>query len=349
MNIIPLKPGDIVTVNSDLKVRVFPTIHRVPSQGYALYKVTAGCLLPEYSGLPGKDIGALRRSGVKVLSDETESLELVYTGDTVIEGLLQPCNSFIFTAAILIMELTYLDGDRQKAIDRGHIHLQDIVENADKFQNQQIVFVHLSERYGPHGKALMMLRDSLPPDILRRSVVSLRSFGSGEHLTKIAAVDWNKRRADVGWGWGRQVNSSSHGGGRSRSNVGNISNSNSQLQHFSGDISTSVHSRSLSTVTSGANVSFSHTDNRSSSYSESNTPSDMQEAVSRLHMSDNSTENRRSEFDHIPFDGDRDSREGLGSGGGRRGGFRGRGPGGPIWRGLAQSGGGRRNPRYHRG
>lgn len=203
MNIIAVKPGDIISIGSDITVRVFPTIHRVPSQGYALYKKKRGGLLKQYSTLSGREIGELRKSGERLNEDDTESLEFVYTGDTVFEGLMQPCNQFIFSAAIIVLELTYLDGDRQKAIDRGHIHLTDIVENAHLFKNQQIIFVHLSERYAPHGKALNMLREGLPPDMIDRCAVSLRSFGSGEHLTTLCNVDWKKRNAEVGWGWGR--------------------------------------------------------------------------------------------------------------------------------------------------
>ena len=203
MNIISVKPGDIISIGSDISVRVFPTIHRVPSQGYALYKKKRGGLLKQYSNLSGREIGELRKSGERLNEDDTESLEFVYTGDTVFEGLMQPCNHFIFSAAILVLELTYLDGDRQKAIDRGHIHLGDIVENAHLFQNQQIIFVHLSERYAPHGKALNMLRQGLPKDMIDRCAVSLRSFGSGEHLTTLCNVDWKKRNSEVGWGWGR--------------------------------------------------------------------------------------------------------------------------------------------------
>ena len=108
MNIIPVCPGDVVYINTDLIVKVFPTIHRVPSQGYALYKKSTGCLLEQYRHLSGKEIGELRRGSTKITSDDSESLELVYTGDTTFEGLLQPCNHFIFSSAILILELTYL-------------------------------------------------------------------------------------------------------------------------------------------------------------------------------------------------------------------------------------------------
>ena len=203
MNIVPLKPGDVISIGADISVRVFPTIHRVPSQGYALYKKSRGGLLKQYSNLSSQEIGELRRSGTKLTHEDTESLEFVYTGDTVFEGLMQPCNQFIFSAAILVLELTYLDGDRTKAVDRGHIHLMDVVENSNLFKNEQIIFVHLSERYAPHGRALKMLRDGLPSEMIDRCAVSLRSFGSGEHLTRLSNVDWKKRNAEVGWGWGK--------------------------------------------------------------------------------------------------------------------------------------------------
>lgn len=256
MNIIPIGPEDVVNVNSDLFVKVFRTIHRVQSQGYALYKKTAGTLLEQYLNIPSKEISELKRRGVKITHEDSESLELVYTGDTIFEGLTLPANKFIFESPILILELTYLDGDKSKAIDRGHIHLDDIVQNSQEFRNQQIVFVHLSERYAPHSKALNMLRDGLPASILDRSVVSLRSFGSGEHLTKISNVDWNKRRAEVGWGWGRQVrpfNGSGHvrgshipaGSSSSSSQAQSFtSKNNAPISHpdtseFSGDVSSS--------------------------------------------------------------------------------------------------------------
>lgn len=230
MKIIPIGPGDSVNVNADLIVKVFRTIHRVPSQGYALYKRRTGSLLEQYFNIPSTEIRELKRRGIQVTCEDTETLELVYTGDTVFEALMLPCNTFVFESPILILELTYLDGDKSKATDRGHIHLDDIVQNSEIFKNQQIVFVHLSERYAPHSKALNMLRDGLPTCILDRSVVSLRSFGSGEHLTKIN-VDWNKRRAEVGWGWGRQVRPVGHVRGRDSHSLAGSSSSSSQVNH----------------------------------------------------------------------------------------------------------------------
>ena len=59
-----------------------------------------------------------------------------------------PAHSYIFQAHTLITELTYLDGDRNKAARYGHIHLDDIIENAQLFKHvQTLIFVHLSQKY----------------------------------------------------------------------------------------------------------------------------------------------------------------------------------------------------------
>jgi ribonuclease Z len=183
-------------------VRPFHTEHRVPSHGYALYTMRKGKLLPEYQNLAQEEIGQLRRQGIAIKSPDTEQLEIVYTGDTLFSGLLRPENAFVFEAPILIMELTYLDGKREKAIERTHIHLDDVLEHADYFHNQQIVFVHLSQKYSA-SMALEILRDRLPASLSDRCFVNLSSFGvTTEHLTAINDRRWSQRqRVEAGWGW----------------------------------------------------------------------------------------------------------------------------------------------------
>lgn len=63
----------------------------------------------------------LRRRGEDVCFYK-ESVEVVYTGDTLMKGLLsQP---LVWKARLLIMEVTYLDGDRAVALKNFHIHVQ---------------------------------------------------------------------------------------------------------------------------------------------------------------------------------------------------------------------------------
>jgi ribonuclease Z len=199
MNIKIVKPSDIISIGSQYLVKVFETIHRVPSQGYAIYRLSKGKLLPAYSDLTQNELKALRSQGVNIISSPIETLDTVYTGDTTFQGVLN--NPFILQAPVLIMECTYLDGAREKANTWSHVHIEDIVEFASMFQNRQLVLVHLSQKYSC-SRALELLRLQLPDDLVERVVVNLRSFGSSEMLTKINDHRWSKARNHVaGWGW----------------------------------------------------------------------------------------------------------------------------------------------------
>jgi len=74
----------------------------------------------EYIDLSKEAIRELRLNGENIYADPYDTLELIYTGDTSIEGFLLPENEFIFKAPILITELTYLEGDRSKAIGKKY-------------------------------------------------------------------------------------------------------------------------------------------------------------------------------------------------------------------------------------
>ena len=79
----------------------------------------------------------------------SDSIVQVYTGDTTLSGLLQyDSSAFIFRSHTLIIEVTYLDGEKAKAEKYGHVHIEDIVENAHLFYEvEHLVFVHLSQKY----------------------------------------------------------------------------------------------------------------------------------------------------------------------------------------------------------
>jgi hypothetical protein len=148
-----------------LQVFAFPTQHRVPSQGYAVIHSKRGALFPQYANCELQEIVELRKQKVRVHGQEL-TVELVYSGDTTMQGLLdvpqqfndylrdtdrqfsvdstagshsllQSLNlDFVFTAEILIMEMTYLDGEVAKAVDRGHLHLQQLLEHGGMFGNR---------------------------------------------------------------------------------------------------------------------------------------------------------------------------------------------------------------------
>ncbi len=71
--------------------------------------------------------------------------------DEIVKAVLE--NPVLFQAHVLMMECTYLGlGDEgeetQKfAKERSHIHIKDIEDHIDLFQNQKLVLCHFSRRY----------------------------------------------------------------------------------------------------------------------------------------------------------------------------------------------------------
>ncbi len=193
MDIRVMRPGESALVGSKNQYRVlaFATTHRVQSQGYAIYSTSVeepSRLMDIYKHLPGPEIGILKKQGVEVSIPAVtkEHLDLVYTGDTTFSGLLLPETRFIFTAEILITECTYLDGPQEKALTHQHIHLQDIAEHVEYFQNRQIVLTHISARHKPCDNILRILRNcSLPAEFKDRVAVTLRAFGMNDDLTQL--------------------------------------------------------------------------------------------------------------------------------------------------------------------
>lgn len=216
MNIVAMNPGDSVVVGnqqSQFRVMAFSTMHRVQSQGYAVYsiKTTKGKLLEEYRSLSGREIGELKKSGVEVTSpaEHSEHLDLVYSGDTIFEGLLncpQISAKDLFKADILIMECTYLDGPYDRAMQWEHVHIDDIVNNISIFQETGLlVLTHISVRYAPWQRCIKLLKNALPAEIREKTMVTLKEFGSKHVLTTLrdAEQQVERRKGTPGFGWGQ--------------------------------------------------------------------------------------------------------------------------------------------------
>jgi ribonuclease Z len=230
MNIIPVTAGVLFQPTPSISVVPFRTIHRVPSQGYALYTKMKSSMLPQYEHLSSAERKVLRAQGIE-LSPKQWTLDIVYTGDTTFEALLLPENAFIFTAPVLILEATYLDGESSKAKERGHIHLDEIIEHAHLFQNEAICFVHLSAKYSA-SMAFNLFRNKLPESLFRRSYVNLASFHVNEVFTKLTDINW--RQKQPGWGWSEtrhhQTNKGHDSSSSSSNNSHNIYNNHRYQQ-----------------------------------------------------------------------------------------------------------------------
>jgi ribonuclease Z len=158
-------PGDEVDLSRENVVTAFATTHTVPSVGYVVWDRRFK-LKDEYLGLPGEKIRDLRQSGVEVTREVRTPL-LAYTGDTSPAGLdgYPP----VFQAKILISELSFIRPNhrREKIHKFGHMHLDDYLERADRFENELIIWAHLSTRYHPQ-EVRRLVEARLPPRLRDR-------------------------------------------------------------------------------------------------------------------------------------------------------------------------------------
>jgi hypothetical protein len=165
-----------------------------PALAYVIGSRTTSGLKEEYQHLDRDEIRQLVKSGVSIKSDPIENIEVAYTGDTCVNGLIKHDESTscykigqLFQAELLLCELTFLDSSddeeqRSKAIERGHIHINDIerifsshisswcdkeVVESDDRQKKKLVFYHVSAKYQPGMRALDLIIEGLPNQLMR--------------------------------------------------------------------------------------------------------------------------------------------------------------------------------------
>jgi ribonuclease Z len=140
-----VNPGDEMLLSNGLVVSVVKTYHTIPSVGYIVWERRKR-LKEEYNTLKESEIRNLAISGVEV-SREIRIPKVAYLGDSRIQALDE--NPLMLQADILIMELSFVaKRHRGERIHKyGHIHLDDIVERQQLFQNNTVIASHFSTRY----------------------------------------------------------------------------------------------------------------------------------------------------------------------------------------------------------
>jgi ribonuclease BN (tRNA processing enzyme) len=184
MKLIGVNPGDEFNLplrkqfdGSQLFIRVFATSHAgCPSVGYVIGRRLKPSLKREYQGLPGEKLRELAKSGIQ-LKETTEYLEVAYSGDTTVDALSET-KSIWESCHTIICECTMLQASdiaRDMAHDRGHMHIDDIVQlfhDVDLRKDQRLVLMHISDRYNAE-EALELIAESIPQEISRNILVSV--------------------------------------------------------------------------------------------------------------------------------------------------------------------------------
>ena len=163
--LVGLSPGESVSVGKRRIARPLRAFHPVHCQGYAIMELRKR-LRPDLARQGKQAIAAARERGEEVSSTWEHPL-VVFSGDTKIEFIEH--NECARKADLLIMEVTFVD-DRvsvESARANGHIHIDEVVERADMFENKATLFTHLSARYR-QDEAQAAINAKLPPSLRER-------------------------------------------------------------------------------------------------------------------------------------------------------------------------------------
>ncbi len=160
--LIAIGPGDEIELSREHVVTVSATTHTVPSFGFVVWQRRRK-LKAEYQDLSGEQIRDLRLGGTDV-TNEIRMPKLAYLGDSAPAGL-DACEA-MFRAEVLIMELTFVaPSHRKDKIHKfGHMHLDDLIERRDRFENELIIAGHFSTRY--HSRQIENRVRKVLPDML---------------------------------------------------------------------------------------------------------------------------------------------------------------------------------------
>ena len=171
--LIGMAPGDAIDLSATHFVTAFATHHPVPSRGYVVWE-RRHKLKEEFVNLPGDTLKELRESGVSLTTDVPVPL-VCYTGDTGPAGL--DADPAVYKAKILITELSFARPEQSReTIHRfGHLHLEDFVERADRFENEVIVAGHVTTRDSPEDVS-KLANERMPPGLRAR----LKIWGSSD-------------------------------------------------------------------------------------------------------------------------------------------------------------------------
>lgn len=141
---VGVEPGQSHPLDNRHRLRVLGMDHSVPTVGYVLLEQRRR-LRPQFAGWPEAEIRAAVAAGI-VVNEPFEHPLVCYLGDTAINGLVG--NADALGADIVVVECTFIGtNERQMARDKGHLHLDDLVEHAALFRCRHLVLTHFSLRH----------------------------------------------------------------------------------------------------------------------------------------------------------------------------------------------------------
>ncbi|CAJ1936680.1 unnamed protein product [Cylindrotheca closterium] len=143
----PTKSGEQIEFSqggNQFIVHILKMEHRVPCIGYSIFKLQKA-LKKEYVGLPGKEIGNLRKNGVEVNEIKEEPF-LCFMGDTT--HAVFERHPEIFHHKLVVVECSFIDeGSIERAKTTKHMHWFDLKPYVEANPDTTFVLIHFSLKY----------------------------------------------------------------------------------------------------------------------------------------------------------------------------------------------------------
>ena len=163
-------PGESIPLRRDLRVSAFRVDHRIPTLGFLASEIR-NRVRPAWYGRAADEIRAAARQGTAVSEPVARPL-VAFCGDTAC-GIFDLAPPEVFSARILLLECSFVEGrDADRSRQWGHLHLSDIAERAELFQNEVLVLTHLTLRTQPGEIRAEILR-RLPAGLASRTLAFL--------------------------------------------------------------------------------------------------------------------------------------------------------------------------------
>lgn len=162
-----MEPGVPVLLRRDLSVTAFPVDHRVPTLGF-LASERKRKLLPAFEGHGPEEVREAAARGEAVAREVAIPL-VAYSGDTA-SGFFDLAPPEVFRAKVLLLECSFVEErDRDRSRAWKHLHLAEIADRAERFENEVLVLTHLTVRTTPEA-IRRELKRRLPPRLAGRTV-----------------------------------------------------------------------------------------------------------------------------------------------------------------------------------
>ncbi len=126
-------------------VRTLSMDHRIPCLGYSIFRIQSR-LKEEYKGLPGREIGQLKKSGVEITLSYEEPY-LCFMGDTTAK-VFDDYPEIPKQHSIIIVECSFVDEkSTERAETTKHMHWDDLKPVVAAHPETMFLLIHFSLKY----------------------------------------------------------------------------------------------------------------------------------------------------------------------------------------------------------